>query len=143
MFGYLDIWREARALPLRLTGRDLVWVLRHVDEAAPQSPPADAPSVDTIERWIRRATKGPWLMRKRRCMRHGILAYRFLRRAGHAPVMKFSVDPASVDAPSLGAHCWVEVDGRAVVNGDLPNHVTILTHSPDHPAAGFANGLTK
>lgn len=137
------ILMESRLLPLRLVGRDLSWILRHLDgeKSGPPGPhrnPAPQSLVDQIEFEVWRATKRPWAMRNRRCLRQAILCYRALRREGYQPVMHFSVSPGSIDTQSLAAHCWVEIDGRPLCSGNQPEYVPILTH----PTVDATVGLT-
>ncbi|TIX47863.1 MAG: lasso peptide biosynthesis B2 protein, partial [Mesorhizobium sp.] len=69
------------------------------------------------------------------CLREGLLAHRFLRLAGFDPDLRFGVDPQSMHAPRLSAHCWVCLDGRPVVSDSLPGMVEIYRH---HAESGKA-----
>jgi hypothetical protein len=55
-------------------------------------------------------------MRARRCLREGLLGFRFLRLAGFYPVLHFGVEPESVAAEHLRAHCWITLADSCVLN---------------------------
>ena len=120
-----QIWWQARLLPLVVRGRDLQAVLRYAD-VAPDPAHAGIPA-GTIAAMVLEATRKPWLMRKRRCLRQGLLGMRFMRLAGHRPELHFAIDRQSLSAPAVSAHCWVEIDGSPVLNdiheGMVPIHV--------------------
>jgi hypothetical protein len=68
-------------------------------------------------------------MRDRRCLREGLLAYRFLRSAGYSPDLVFGVDPRSLDGPKPDAHCWIRLDGRDVFNPPKQPMTIVLRHA--------------
>lgn len=126
------LWLAARALPLRLGRQPIGAALRLAEPAARGH--YDGLAADYIARAVRRATRHPWLMRDRRCLRQGILGYRFLAAAGYRPELYFGVDPASVSRPRLAAHCWVCLDGQPVLNDRLPGMATLFVHPSAGPA---------
>ena len=77
---------------------------------------------------MKRATRRPWLMRDRPCLRQGLLAMRFLRLAGYRPVLHFALDRTSVASSVLSAHCWVTLDGKVLLNPATPTMVEILAY---------------
>lgn len=110
----LELWLRARLLPFRLA-RDLP-LEDALRLATPRHPPAyPGLPVAYVAKRVARTVRRPWLMRDRRCLREGLLGFRFLREAGHDPLLHFGVDPASLGAPRLAAHCWVSVDGEIVL----------------------------
>jgi hypothetical protein len=118
------LWLWARLVPVLAWRRDLPSL---IDATAP--PPRVAYrrlSADYIARRVRRATRRPILMRDRPCLRDGLLGYRFLRLAGFEPELHFGVEPASVAAERLRAHCWVVLDGDNVLSAPLQDMVEIL-----------------
>lgn len=84
----------------------------------------------------KRASRHPWLMRDRRCLREGILAYRFLTLADVPAKIHFGVDRTTVSSPKLEAHCWVTVDDQPVINPPAPTMVTIYVR--DNQISGTA-----
>ncbi|WP_439575698.1 lasso peptide biosynthesis B2 protein [Phreatobacter sp.] len=111
------IWWQARLLPIIIRGRDLQSVLSYA-EIAPDPAFAGLPA-EAIAGWVTAATRRPWLMRDRRCLRQGLLGMRFMRLAGHAPELHFGIDPRSLSQPVLAAHCWIVLAGRPVLNDIL------------------------
>lgn len=82
-------------------------------------------SVEAITDRVKRVARHPWLMRDRRCLREGMLAFRFLTLAGIPAKIHFGVDRDSVSAPVLSAHCWISVNGEVVMNPPSDRMVTI------------------
>lgn len=89
-------------------------VLRYVEIEADDKYAAIHPN--QIANWVIRSTRKPWLMRNRRCLRQGLLGTRFMRIAGYDPHLVFGVSPESLQAASIAAHCWVELEGIPVLN---------------------------
>lgn len=121
-------WWEARLLPVRIAGRDLSGILRLADRPLACFCGAGL-SEAAILAAVVRATRKPWLMRNRRCLRQAVLAYRLLRGAGYRPELHFGVDARSLDTASPRAHCWIVLDGRVALNPPEPGMVTVLCHS--------------
>jgi hypothetical protein len=115
-------------LPLRIRGADLADILARME------PPAAASfaALDSayILRRVRKALRRPIMMRNRRCFREGLLAYRFLRKAGYAPDIVFGVDAHTLQEARPSAHCWIRLDGKDVFNA--PDHAmtVVLQHPP-------------
>lgn len=84
-----------------------------------------------IVRRVRKATRRPWLMRDRPCLREGVLALRFLRLAGFDPMLHFGVDRTSVTRDVLSAHCWVVLERKIVLNPPAPGMVEVLVFAGD------------
>lgn len=119
------MWWHARMLPAIVGRRDLQAVLRYAD-VRPDPRFAGIPA-EAIAGWVIAATRKPWLMRKRRCLRQGLLGMRFMRLAGHDPELHFGIERQSLARPAVAAHCWVVLSGRPVLNDILedmePLHV--------------------
>lgn len=109
----LELWLRARLMPFQLSRDSLEKALKLATPVGPASYPGLPVSyiVDKVVRVARR----PWLMRDRRCLRQGLLGFRFLREAGHDPRLNFGVDPGSIASNRLAAHCWVDVNGKTVL----------------------------
>jgi hypothetical protein len=76
---------------------------------------------------VKLACRKPWLMRDRRCLREGLLAFRFLSMAGYRPILRFAVERTSIAQGSLSAHCWIELGGVVMLNPPTPTMVQIMT----------------
>jgi transglutaminase superfamily protein len=122
-----SLWLWSKLVPLMAHDRELAALL------ALTCPPAATPyrglAADHIVKSVKSSCRRPWLMRKRRCLREGLLAFRFLSMAGHTPVLRFGVERGSVArGQRLSAHCWIEVENEKILNPPLPGIVEILCH---------------
>jgi len=75
---------------------------------------------------VRDRVSRPWRMRGRRCLRHGLLLFHFLRLAGRPARLHFCIFNRMLGREQ--AHCWVTLDGRAVSDPPEADHVVILVH---------------
>ena len=48
---------------------------------------------------------------------------------GFRPELHFGVDPVSMNADRLMAHCWVCLDGKPVLSDRQPGMATIYVHT--------------
>jgi hypothetical protein len=137
----IALWCHARLLPFRIfRGRSLAKVLSLA------SPPRrlcyPGLSIDYILGHVVKTTHHPILMRDRRCLRQGILAFRFTAAAGHNPELHFGVDQGSV-ANSLKAHCWLVCRGAPILNPPQSTMVPIFVHRTDGPRSRAKWGPTN
>jgi hypothetical protein len=123
------LWISARLMPVLIGQRDFERVLKWAPLSA-STPYRGLTSAYIVTR-VNRVVRHPWMMRDRRCLREGLLGFRFLRMAGFDPELRFGVDSQSMQAPRLSAHCWVCLDGRPVVSDSLPGMVEIYRHAAD------------
>ena len=89
----VHLWLSARLMPVLVGRRDFERVLK----LAPlqlSAPYRDLPWTYIVHR-VKRTVRRPWLMRDRRCLREGLLGFRFLRMAGLDPELRFGVDARS------------------------------------------------
>jgi hypothetical protein len=120
----VSLWLWAKLLPFMAYGRALTPLVELA--RAPGARPYQGFAAGYVLRRVKRACRRPWLMRDRQCLREGLLAWRFLSLAGHAPVLRFGVEKRGVAHGRLSAHCWVEVGGEIVLNAPLPGMVEVL-----------------
>jgi len=123
-----EIWWSARLVPFAIGTKNLEQALRYADVAAKAR--FDGLSAEQIADWVLKATRKPWLMRHRRCLRQGLLGMRFMRYAGYAPELHFGLDTRSITSDVLSAHCWVVLDGRPVLNTIHDDMIVIHAHKP-------------
>jgi hypothetical protein len=93
---------------------------------------------DEIVRVVQRRLQRPWRMRRRPCLRLGLMLFHLLRLAGVPAVLHFCVYKQTLGTATVGreqAHCWVSVDGRCVASPPEDEHVVILVHG-EGPAHG-------
>lgn len=109
-----QLWWRARLLPVAARRRSLLQLLLAALPA--RADPRWHPPPEAVVGPVLASVARPWRMRGRRCLREGLLAFRFLRLAGHPAVLHFGIEPASLKSERLKAHCWVSVDGAVLVN---------------------------
>lgn len=124
-FG-LAVWLRARLMPLLVRRRDLAPILADAEPGPAR--PYRGLAAEAIVDAVRRVTRHPWFMRDRRCLRQGLLAYRYLTAAGFRPTLHFGVDRTSLADRRLKAHCWVVLDGRPVIGPPNETMVTIFVY---------------
>ena len=122
----LALWWDARLLPLRVGRRPLGAVLALAQRSA--DPTYHELPLSYILKRVRRTLRRPLLMRDRRCLREGLLAFRFMAAAGYEPELHFGIERTSLSGPELRAHCWVVNDGKTVLNPPEATVVPILIH---------------
>lgn len=91
---------------------------------------------DEVVRVVQRRLRRPWRMRRRPCLRLGLMLFHFLRLAGVPAVLHFCVYKETLGKESSGreqAHCWVTVAGRCVASPPEDEHVVILVHGEESP----------
>lgn len=121
-----ELWIAARLLPFQIAGKSFEDVLKVVP-SRPNAAYSGLPA-EYIGRAVRKATRNPILMRDRKCLRQGLLAFGFMVQAGHKPELRFGINPTSTKAPTLAAHCWVCIDEVPVLSDKDPDMVTIHVH---------------
>lgn len=109
----LELWVRARLMPFQVSRHSLQKALDLATPSGLTSYPGLP--VSFIVHRVTRTARRPWLMRDRRCLRQGLLGFRFLREAGHDPVLYFGVAPNSICEEKLTAHCWIVINGKTVL----------------------------
>lgn len=120
-----SVWIAARLLPACVGSSELDRLL-----AMATPPPGAAAyrefSAPAIVSAVKRAARRPWVMRDRRCLREGLLAFRYLSLAGHRPLLHFALEPGSLRDRKMSAHCWVTVDDEVLMNPPTPTMMTLF-----------------
>ncbi|MDN2581230.1 lasso peptide biosynthesis B2 protein [Aquibium sp. ELW1220] len=120
-----SVWIAARLLPACVGSSELDRLL-----AMATPPPGTSAyrefSARAIVSAVKRAARRPWVMRDRRCLREGLLAFRYLSLAGHRPLLHFALEPASLKDRKMSAHCWVTVDDEVLMNPPTPTMMTLF-----------------
>jgi len=120
----LHLWFAARLLPAWIAFRGLENILRNATPARPVAPYLGL-SPEDVAAAVRETVARSWLMRDRRCLRRTLLAFRFLRLAGHEAVIHFAVSPPD-NAARLRAHCWVTLDGVCLLDQPAKDMVALV-----------------
>lgn len=122
----LSLWAAARILPFRVRHRPLDEVLALLK--ADRRERYRGLPLDYIVKRVRRTVRRPVLMRDRRCLREGMLAFQFLTAAGFKPELHFGIDTTTLATSDLKAHCWIVCDNETVLNPPDPNTRLILVY---------------
>lgn len=128
-FG-VHLWIAARLMPLLVGPRTRFDVILAMAEVRGRPGVARGLGAETIVAAIKRTSRRPWLMRDRRCLREGLLAYHYLSGAGYRPKLHFGVVPGTLDAQRPGAHCWIAVEGAVLLNPPDQGMIEIFAHEP-------------
>lgn len=127
------LWCEARLLPFR------TWRERPLSEVlslarSPRRTCYAGLPASYILKHVLKTTRHPILMRDRRCLRQGLLAFRFMTAAGYSSELHFGLDRESLGGP-LKAHCWLVHGDRIVLNEPAKTIVPLLIHRAEAPSA--------
>lgn len=132
---YWRLWLSSRLLPLQVGRKQLDAILELATPTGVDSTLTSLRAEDILTTIVV-VTKKPWLMRNRRCLRQGVLGFRYLRLAGFDPKLHFSIAPTSVSTLQPRAHCWISLDGETVLNP--PNEPMVDLFVYDGVIAGHA-----
>lgn len=121
---HFEVWVAARTLPFAIYRRSLAEILQWLQLSRSSS--YRGLSIPYIVECVRRSVRRPLVMRDRRCLREGLLAYRLLQAAGYAPNLHFGIDRSTLSGATLMAHCWVVCDGEVVLNSPGADIIQIL-----------------
>jgi len=66
---------------------------------------------EAVAEAVRRRLARPWHMKRRACLREGLMLFHFLCLAGRDPEVHFAVFPPASPPSPMHAHCWVTLDG--------------------------------
>lgn len=111
-----NLWASARLLPLVAKRGSLGKLLELATPDDSQTADYSGMSHQEILGAVKAVTRRPWRMRGRRCLREGLLGYRFLAMAGYRPILHFGVIPSTMATDRPRAHCWISLDGEVVLN---------------------------
>ncbi len=121
------VWLVATLMPLLVRVMPLKWLLRLLTPSA-RIAPYRGVDCSAVHAAVERRLSRPMHMRRRACLRRGLLLYHFLRLAGQPAIVHFAVHPPSTDPKRLHAHCWVTVRGRALCEPAPPGTAEMLAY---------------
>lgn len=87
---------------------------------------------------VNRRLARPRMMRRRACLRRGLMLFHFLRLAGVPARLNIGAYPPPPRGRRMHAHCWVTVDGQPVADPPEAPVAVVLVHG-DTPAAAKPN----
>jgi hypothetical protein len=134
-FG-VNLWLAARLLTFFSKGRPLDEMLRRATPGPGTRAYAELPPAYIVAA-VKASVARPWRMRGRRCLREGLLAFYYLRLAGHKPVLHFGLVPRTISTPRPRAHCWISLNGQTVLNPPQEPMLDLFSYDGDRslPAA--------
>ena len=122
------VWLLATLLPLLVKVMSLQRLLRLLTPPERFKPYAGVPP-ERIVAVVARRLRQPRHMRRRACLRKGLLLFHVLCLSGTAAVLHVGVFPPDGESSRMQAHCWVSVDGHCV-SGPPEGQVALgLTYS--------------
>lgn len=117
------VWLLATFLPLLVKLVPLGRLVKLLTPPARFTPHA-AVTADRIVEIVGRRLHRLRNMRRRACLRRGLLLFHMLRLSGTPAVLHVGVFPPNAESERLRAHCWVSVEGRCV--WDPPENTVAL-----------------
>ena len=126
------VWTAATFLPVlvRLPLRRLLRLMTPPAFLRPYASVSRERIVEIVERRLR----APRNMRRRACLRRGLLLFHFLRLAGCDAVLQFGVFPPGVNPNRMHGHCWVTVAGEGVADPPGEGLAVVMTHGAETAA---------
>jgi len=122
------IWWTACLIPVLdrlLPLRGVLWVLT----PARWWHPYRGMAPEAIGGLVRRRLAHPRQMKRRACLREGLILFHFLCLAGLEPVLHFAVFPAEAPPRPMHAHCWVTLGDVACSAPAQPPCAEMMRHS--------------
>ncbi len=134
-----SLWIAARLMPVHAKRGTLGDLLRRATPPAGERAYTEK-SPGEIVAAVKAVVARPWRMRGRRCLREGLLAFRYLRLAGHAPALHFGLVAGTISTPRPRAHCWIVLDGETILNPAQEPMVDLFAYDGQAsiPAGGTA-----
>ncbi len=121
------VWLAAVATVLLVKALPLRWVLRLLSPPRWLRPYRGV-SAETMVEVVRRRLARPRHMRRRACLREGLLLFHFLCLAAREPEVHFSVFEPPAGSERLDAHCWVSLDGRTLSSPPSGSSVEMMRY---------------
>jgi len=124
------VWTAATFLPLLVRWLPLRRLLKMMTPPTFLRPYASV-SRERIVAIVEHRLRTPRNMRRRACLRRGLMLFHFLRLAGCDAVLQFGVFPPGVDANRMHGHCWVTVAGECIADPPGEDLAVVMTHGTE------------
>ena len=124
------VWALATVVPLMVRLVALPRLLRWLTPPAELCPYRRFP-VDRIVTVVRRRLANPRNMRRRACLREGLVLFHFLRLSERPAELHFGIYPTPDKIGRMHAHCWVTLGGDSVSTPPGDPHAVLLVHGGD------------
>lgn len=119
------VWTVATFLPLVVKALPLRRVLRLMTPSEGRTPYRGL-STEQITGAVQYRLRSPRNMKRRACLRQGLLTYHFLRLAGWPAAAHFAVFPKPDEQGRMHAHCWVTLNNMNMTDPPLGPHAVVL-----------------
>jgi hypothetical protein len=126
------VWASAFFVPLCVRLLPLTLVIRLYTPPAWLRPYCGL-NAEQIHEVVRSRLRRPHLMRRRACLREGLLLHHFLLLAGRAPKLHFAVLASGQEEGRLHGHCWITVEGTPVSDPPDEPHAEVLACCSGRP----------
>ncbi|MHC4092643.1 MAG: lasso peptide biosynthesis B2 protein [Planctomycetota bacterium] len=126
------VWASAFFVPLWVRLLPLTLVIRLYTPPAWLRPYCGL-NAEQIHEVVRSRLRRPHLMRRRACLREGLLLHHFLLLAGRAPKLHFAVLASGQEEGRLHGHCWITVEGTPVSDPPDEPHAEVLACCSGRP----------
>ena len=128
------VWLVATLVPLLVRLLSLKTVLRLLTPPSYLRPYRGA-EVDRIVTTVRRRLSSPVNMRRRYCLREGLVMFHFLCLAGKPAILQIGVYSPQIKGRRMRAHCWVTLGAACISSRPASEPLAvILRHSQQLPA---------
>jgi Transglutaminase-like superfamily len=131
---WVHLWLAARTMPIRIRRCDLAQLIAKYEPGTKRS--FVGLQATDILGVVRHVTRHPWVMRNRRCLRQGLLAYRYLTLSVYRPELHFGLEKSSLADPRIRAHCWVVLDDGAALNPPEDGMMTVFVYDGCNNSTG-------
>jgi hypothetical protein len=121
------VWLLATLMPLLVKLVSLRRLIRLLDPPARLRPFAGTDAARIVA-LVDLRLASPHHMRRRACLRKGLVLFHCLRLAGLPGVLHFSVNPRDPVYDRMQAHCWVTLGGRLLTDPAVEGAVEMLTY---------------
>ncbi len=125
----VHVWLLATSIPLLVKFVPLKRLAKLLTPPGRLTPYRGVPA-ELIAETVHRRLKTPRNMKRRSCLREGLVLFHLLKLAGIPAVMHFCVYQQQDNSPRMHAHCWVTVDDSAISSPPTLPHVILFVHPP-------------
>jgi len=123
----VHVWLMATIIPLFLKILPLEAILRLLTPRE-SFKAYEGVGRELIIETVNKRLQNPKNMKRRACLRKGLVLFHFLRLGGANAVLHFGVYAPSTQENRMHAHCWVTVDGTCVSAPPGEPAAEMLTH---------------
>jgi len=126
-FCRLHVWLVAFLMPLLVRLIPLPSLLKLLTPPKRLCPYRGLEANSIVEAVGRRLAE-PVNMRRRACLRRGLVLFHFLRLAALPAAIHFAVYPPGDAASRMHAHCWVTLDGKDLSDPPEEPYALMMVH---------------